>query len=94
MVSNELIGIAGVLAFTFCLIALYHFIGVLGPHRKTYGAYNANMKQIRESHQNRPLDHVLNKSLGKDNAWLLWSPDLDAKDPPKLGFEGRRNKGL
>ena len=88
MVSDELVGIAGVFGFTFCLIALYHFIGMFGRHRKTYGA---QIRHIREPHQHRSPD--LNKSLARDDAWLLWSPDLSAPGgPPKPGFGAQRNK--
>ena len=91
MVSNELIGIAGVFVFTFCLITLYHFMSVFGRHKKTLGAH---IEQIREPRQDRPADHDLNKSLGKDDAWLRWTPDLDVQGgPPNPGFGGRRSEG-
>lgn len=93
MVSDELIGISGVFVFTFCLIALYHFIGVFGRHKKARGV-SFRQIQIKEARQHRPLSHGLNRSLGKDDAWLMWNPELDAHNgPPNPGFGGRRSEG-
>lgn len=76
MHENDVIGIAGVFGLTFCLIALYHFMSKIGRHNKRHGAHR---KQFNERDQDRRPTHNLNKPPGKDDAWLLWSPDLDAR---------------
>ena len=90
MHENEIIGITGVFALTFCLIALYHLMSKFGRHGKRY---DARTKQINERDQDRRPTHDLNRP--KDDAWLLWSPGLDEPaDPSKPGFgEHREAKG-
>ncbi|HWN98603.1 MAG TPA: hypothetical protein VNS63_04970 [Blastocatellia bacterium] len=88
MLENQVIGIAGVFVLTFCLIALYHLIGKIGPRGKRY---NAPTKQVNRRPQDRRPDH-LPKSSGKDDAWLLWSPELDEPaDPSKPGLGEHRD---
>lgn len=91
MLENQIIGIAAVFLLTFCLIALYHLIGKIGPRRKRY---NLLKEKANEGVQNQP--HDSKKSSGKDDAWLLWSPDLEERaDAPKPGLgERRRNHPL
>ena len=83
--SNELIGIVGVFVLTFCLIALYHLIGVFGRHRKTY---HAQTKQITERDQDRRPDHDLRRVSGRDDSWLLWGSELDARAAPQRRGSG------
>ena len=86
--ANEVIGITGVFVLTFCLIALYHFIGVFGRYRRTRGAH---IKKIRKPDQDRRPDHDPRTVSVKDDSWLLWSPELDPRaDPPKPGLGDRR----
>jgi hypothetical protein len=69
--NNQIIGIAGVFAFTFFLLALRHCLVSLGrANRNRYlnptaprGNYELNMKGV------------------EDDSWLLWSPDSDAGSP-------------
>ncbi|MFY9607312.1 MAG: hypothetical protein WAU45_01695 [Blastocatellia bacterium] len=87
MQKNELIGIVGVFVLTFCLIALYHLIGKLGRHRKRYGA---QIKRAKQPEDRRP-DHDPRRTFGKDDAWLLWSQELDERaGPSKPGFPDHR----
>jgi len=88
MTKNELIGMSGVFILTFCLIALYHLIGAFGRYRRTYGAHT---KRIRKPAQDRSLDHEPRRVAGKDDSWLLWSPELDARaGPQRPGFGDHR----
>jgi hypothetical protein len=83
MASNELVGIAGVFVLTFCLIALYHFIGTFGRRIKRYAAQTERAKH--------PEQDDPRKSSGKDDAWLLWSPELDERaGPSNTGFRDNR----
>ena len=79
MASNELIGIAGVFVLTFCLIAVYHFIGTLGRHSKRY---KTQTKRAKDTEQDDPR-----KTSAKDDDWLLWSPELyERAGPSKPDF--------
>ena len=90
MQKNELIGIAGIFGLTFCLIALYHVMGKIGRHSKRYGAH---VKQVSERDQDRRPTHDLNKPSGKDDARLLWSPELGAQAGHiHEGFAGHRER--
>lgn len=90
MQKNELIGIAGVFVLTFCLIALYHLIGAFGRHSKRYGAH---IKQVSERDQDRRPTHDLDKPSGKDDALLLWSPELNGRaDSIDEGFAAHRER--
>jgi hypothetical protein len=91
MLENQIIGITGVFVLTFCLIALYNLIGKIGPRGKRY---NAPTNQLSRRAQDRRPDD-LKKSPGKDDAWLLWSPDLEERDDAsKSSFgEHRETKG-
>jgi hypothetical protein len=88
MKENELIGIAGVFVLTFCLIALYHLMGKFGGHGKRY---DAQTKRAKDPEQDRRPDHDPPRTSGKDDAWLLWSPELDERaGPSKPGFSDHR----
>jgi hypothetical protein len=88
MQENELIGIAFVFVLTFCLIALYHLIGKIGRHSKRYGA---QIKRAKEPEEHRRPDHDPRKTSGKDDASLLWSPELDERaGPSRPGFLDHR----
>jgi len=88
MEENELIGITFVFVLTFCLIALYHLIGKIGRPSKRYGA---RIKPAKEPEKDRRPDHDPRKTTGKDDAWLLWSPELDERaGPSKPGFRDHR----
>jgi hypothetical protein len=76
MQENEIIGIAGVFALTFCLIALYHLMSKFGRHSKRY---RAHIKRVSERDQDRQPTRDVNKPSGKDDAWLLWSPELNGQ---------------
>jgi hypothetical protein len=76
MQENEVIGIVEVFLFTFCLIALYHFIGAFGRHRKRSGAH---IERVNQRDQDRRPTQNLNKPTGRHDASLLWSPELDAR---------------
>ncbi len=73
MQKNEMIGIAGVFLLTFCLIALYHLMAVFGRHRKRY---DAQTKRGNKPNQNHRPDQGSRRSSDRDDAWLLWSPEL------------------
>jgi hypothetical protein len=91
MQKNEMIGIAGVFLLTFCLIALYHFIGLFSRHRKRY---DAQIKQAKEPNQDRGPDDPL-RSSGKDDAWLLWSPELGTQSGDvRKGLAEHREKEI
>lgn len=82
MLGNQIIGVTGVFVLTFCLIALYHLIGKIGAHAKRY---NTPTKHINKRPQDRWPDE---KSSGKDDAWLLWSPESDERaGPPRSRFD-------
>ena len=86
MRENELIGIAAVILLTLCLIALYQFIGNLGSHKKP-----ASIEQSKQSESDRRLDVDPHGTLDSDDAWLLWSPEVDARPrPPSSGFGANR----
>lgn len=88
MKENELIGIIGVFVLTFCLIALYHLIGKLGRHSKRY---DAQTKRAKDPEQDWRPEHDPRRTSGKDDAWLLWSPELDERAGPlKLGYPDHR----
>ncbi|MEK6285723.1 MAG: hypothetical protein AABO57_08275 [Acidobacteriota bacterium] len=84
MKENELIGIAGVFVLTLCLIALYHLMGKFGRHGKRY---DARIKRAKQPEQDQRPDHDPRTTSGKDDAWLLWNPELDERDgPSKAGL--------
>lgn len=91
MLGNQIIGITGVFVLTFCLIALYHLIGKIGAHGKRY---DTPIKHFNKRHQDRSPDDS-KKSSSKDDAWLLWSPDLEKRaGPSKPNFgEHSETKG-
>jgi hypothetical protein len=92
MHENEIIGITGVFVLTFCLIALYHLMSNVRRHSKRY---DARTKQINKRNQDWRTDD-LQKSSGQDDAWLLWSPELDERAGPSNPGLGAapRSKGL
>lgn len=92
MLENQVIGIAGVFVLTFCLIALYHLIGKIGASSKWY---KAPTQQFNRRALDRRPDH-LQKSSGKDDAWLLWSPEFDEPADPSKSIFGStaKQKGL
>ena len=79
MKENELIGIVGVFVLTLCLIALYHFIGKFGGHSKRY---DAQTKRATHLERDRQRSHDPQRASGKDDAWLLWSPEDDEPAGP------------
>jgi hypothetical protein len=84
MLGNQIIGITGVFVLTFCLIALYHLIGKIDSHGKRYTSSTKHFKRRPQDH--RPND--FKKSSGKDDAWLLWSPESDERaGPPRSRFD-------
>jgi hypothetical protein len=88
MQENQIIGIVGVFVLTFCLIALYHLIGRFGRHGKRY---RAQIKRAKEPEQDRRPDHDPRRTSGKDDAWLLWSPELGERaGPSNPGFPDHR----
>ena len=87
MLWNQIIGISGVFVLTFCLIALYHVIGKIGAHGKRY---NTPTKHFNKLPQDRWPDDS-KKSSGKDDASLLWSPELEEPaGPSKPGLSDHR----
>ena len=90
MKGNELIGVVGVFILTFCLIALYHLMSKIGSHRRPHGA---QIKRAPEQGLDRRLDHQPPGMSGKDDAWLLRSPEPDERaDPSEPGFPDLREK--
>ena len=91
MLGNQIIGVTGVFVLTFCLIALYHLIGKIGAHGKRYNTPSKHFNKRPQDH--RPDD--FKKSSGKDDAWLLWSPELEEPaGPSKPGLsEHRETRG-
>ncbi|MEO8009459.1 MAG: hypothetical protein ABI728_13205 [Betaproteobacteria bacterium] len=88
MKENELIGIIGVFVLTFCLIALYHLIGEFGRHSKRFGAQT---RRDTDPERDRQRNHDPHRASGKDDAWILWNPELDERAGPlKPGFPGHR----
>lgn len=88
MKENQIIGIVGVFVLTFCLIALYHLIGKFGRHSTRYGAQIERANNLEED---RRPEHDRQRSSGKDDAWLLWSPELDERvGQSKLDSPGYR----
>lgn len=75
--KNQLIGIVGVFVLTFCLIALYHLIGRIGRHRKRHAAQIGRVRI--PGPDRRPRHHARS---GKDDAWLLRSPDTSERAGP------------
>jgi hypothetical protein len=68
--SNQMIGIAGVLAVTFVLLTLLHFFLSLGRRRSN-----------RYVNPEPPRENKSNVKRLEDDSWLLWSPDNDAGSP-------------
>ena len=66
--TNEMIGIAGVLALAFVLLVLRHCFVSIGRAKK--GRY-VNPTASRGHYE-------LNKKAVEDDSWLLWSPDTEA----------------
>jgi len=88
MLGNQIIGITGVFVVTFCLIALYHLIGKIGAHGKRY---NTPTKHFNKRPQDRWPDDS-KKSSGKDDAWLLRSPDLEKRAGPSKSNFGEHSE--
>ena len=88
MLGNQIIGITGVFVVTFCLIALYHLIGKIGAHGKRY---NTPTKHFNKRPRDRWPDDS-KKSSGKDDAWLLWSPEHDDRAGPSRSSLGEHPK--
>lgn len=73
--NNQMIGIAGVFAFTLFLFLLRHFYLSLGrPKKRRYVTPTA-----------LPGNHEMHKKAARDDAWLLWT-----KDPDKQGGSSNR----
>ncbi len=76
--SNQMIGIAGVFLLTLVLFVLLHWFLSLGRSKGGRYVKPMNLHRDRESPP----------KLADDNAWLLWSPDVDTRaGPPKSGFD-------
>ena len=87
---NNLIGIAGVFVLTFFLIALYHLMSAFGRHRKRY---DAQTKRPKDPEHDRQPDHNPRRTSGKNDDWLLWSPQLnEPAGPSKPGSRDHHNK--
>lgn len=66
--SNEIIGIGDVFAFTFLLFVLRHFYLSIGRTNKS-----------RYANPTTPPGHYeLTTKVVEDDSWLLWSPDTEA----------------
>ena len=77
--NNQVIGIAGVFAFTLVLFLLRHFCLSLGRRKKRrYGTPTA-----------LPGNHEMHKKAVSDDAWLLWT-----EDPDKQGSSNRVDDGM
>lgn len=83
--TNEIIGIVGVLGLTLLLFVLRHLI--LPSERANKQRYVTPMSH-REPHE-------LNKTTVNDDAWLLWTPDLetDVRFDRGQSYERRRQQG-
>lgn len=89
MLSNEVIGIAGVFLFTFSMIGLYHLICQLGPIAKRQS------DRKHRDHLNKPSRDWqrvnVRKSADDDDAWWLWDPAPDNRPGrSKTGFGENR----
>jgi hypothetical protein len=72
--SNEIIGIVGVFAFTFFLFVLRHFYLSIGRTNKS-----------RHVTPTTPPGHYeLSTKAVEDDSWLLWSPDNEAGSPNRV----------
>jgi hypothetical protein len=68
-VSNDVIGIGCVFALTFLLFVLRHLYLSIGRREKS--------RQVTPAPP--PANERSNSDLGTDNAWLLWTPDLETE---------------
>jgi hypothetical protein len=69
-VNNEVIGIGGVFALTLFLFLLRHFCLSIGRRDKSGYVTPAPPRANKKS----------NTEPGKDDAWLLWTPETDQSD--------------
>jgi hypothetical protein len=77
--NNQMIGIAGVFAFTLFLFLLRHFYLSLGrPKKRRYVTPTA-----------LPGNHEMHKKTASDDDWLLWT-----EDPDKQGSSNRVDDGM
>jgi len=67
--TNEIIGVVGVLVLTFLLFVLRHFILTLGRSKKRRSVASMARRENRE----------LNKRDVEDDAWLLWAADHETE---------------
>jgi hypothetical protein len=85
--TNEVIGIVGVLGLTFLLFGLRYLI---------MPSERAN-KRRRATPMTRRENHELNKKTVEDDAWLLWAPGLQTDASVARGQSheprGERRKG-
>lgn len=69
--NNQTIGIAGVFALTFFLLALRHCIHLLGQPNRRRHVNPTTLSGNFEVHP-KPVE---------DDSWLLWSPDTEGGVP-------------
>ena len=82
--NNQMIGIAGVFAVTLFLLVLRHCFLSLGRARRS--------RHVNPTAPRR--DHEPNLKSADDDAWLLWSPELDERaGPSKPGFLDHHETG-
>lgn len=70
--SNEIFGIAGVLALTFLLLLLLHFFLSFGGGKKS------SVVTPKVSRGNYDFD----EKAAHEDAWLLWKPEIEQANPP------------
>ena len=74
MKENDLIGLAGVFVLTIFLLLLYHLMSSIGRHTERS---NTQTKPPNNPDRHRRENFDLHKDSADDDAWLLWSPELD-----------------
>jgi hypothetical protein len=76
--SNEMVGIAGVLALTFLLLLLLHFFLSFGGGKKS------PVVRPKVSRGNYDFDEEGSHEDGwaHEDAWLLWKPEIEQSNPP------------
>jgi hypothetical protein len=79
--KNQMIGIAGVFAFTLFLFLLRHFYLSLGrPNKRRYMIPTA-----------LPGNHEMHKKPASDDDWLLWTKDSDQQGSSNRVDDGMTN---
>ena len=77
--NDQVIGIAGVFAFTLFLFLLRHFYLSVGRRKKSRYVTPSAL----------PGNHEMHKKAASDDAWLLWT-----EGPDKQGSSNRVDDGM